>query len=112
MGITSVVSQGCYNGRQEGKLPPLPSSMGAGGTRIDCYTELFLSLLSSERAYSGNVESVVYKNPNPQTSIVLQGDQLIKHRSSGKKFEDKNLPLWRNIHTHRCDLRGSLAHLP
>ena len=34
---------------------------------------------------------------------------LIKHCSSGKEFKDRNLPLWRRIHIHRCALTGSLA---
>ena len=32
----------------------------------------------------------------------------LKHCSSGKEIEDQNQPVWRNIHIHRCALRGSL----
>ena len=89
-------------GEQEGQLPPLPSSMGA----------------KNYWAFSGLADGLVHKNfsggrpPDTLINIALQGDQHTKHCSCGKKFEDKNLPLWRNIHIHRCTIIGSLPPLP
>ena len=83
--------------------------------RIALRTKFFLSLLSSEGAFSGIVDSLVQENlsgdkpPDPQTTIVLLGDQYTKHCSSGKEFEDQNLPVWRSIHIHRYALRGRLV---
>ena len=74
--------------------------MGAGGARFALQTELFLSLLSSEWAFSGIVDSLVFENcpgskpSDPQITIVLLECQCIKHRSSGEEF---SLPLLKNI---------------
>ena len=63
-----------------------------GGARIVLHTELFPSLLSSEGAFSDIVDRLPResfsggKPPDPQITIVLVGDQYIKHRSSGKDF--------------------------
>ena len=65
------------------------------------HTELFPSLLSSERAFPAIVDSLVHKNsswgnpPDPQISIVVLGDQYTVHCSSGKEFEDQ-LNLWQS----------------
>ena len=102
-------------GGQEGQLHPLPSSMGAGGLRIALPTEFFPFLLSSEVAFSGTVDSLVQENisggkpPYPQIPSVLLGDQCARHCSSEKELEDQSLPLWRNMHIHRCALKVSLA---
>ena len=91
---------------------------GAGGARIALHTDLFPSLLLSEGAFSGIVDSSVQdhfsggKPPDNQICIVFLGNKYTKHCSSGKEIEDQNLPLWRNMHIHRCALRGSLAPLP
>ena len=42
--------------------PPRTPVLGAGGARIVVHTELFLSLLSSERAFSGIVDTFVHKH--------------------------------------------------
>ena len=55
---------------------------GVGGPRIALHTELFPSLLSSERAFSSIVDSLVHKNcsggkpPDAQIDIVLLGEVL------------------------------------
>ena len=49
--------------------------------------------------------------PDPQIVVVLLGDQFIKHCSSGKEFEDRNLSLWRNTYSIWIDL-PSLEALP
>ena len=85
---------------------------------VDSDTELFPSILSSERAFSCIVDSLGRRNLSggkpldSQISIVLLGDQHAKNCSSGKSLKTKYLPLWRNIHMHRCALRGSLAPPP
>ena len=81
---------------------------GVGGARIALQTELFASLLSSEEA-SDIVDSLAQENvsrgksPDLQISIVILGDQYIKHRSSGKQFEVNNPLLWRSKYIHRFD---------
>ena len=45
-------------GGRRGQLLPLYSSMGAGRARIALHTELIPSLLSSEGAFSGIVDSL------------------------------------------------------
>ena len=68
--------------------PWLPYDVGSD-------TELFPSLLSSERAFSCILDSLGHKNLSggkpldSKISIVLLGDQHTKHCSSGKKFEDQ-----------------------
>ena len=95
-----------------------PTLGGAGGARIALHTEFFPSLLSSEGAFPGIADDLVPeyfsggKPPNPQSAMASLGDQYTRHSSSGKEFRNQNLPLWRNIHIHRCALRGSLAALP
>ena len=57
-------------GGQHGQLPPLPSSLEAGGARVALHTEFFPSLLSSEGAFSGIADSLVQENfseASPQT---------------------------------------------
>ena len=75
----------------------MPSLERAGGVRIVLHTELFLSLLSSQGAFSSVYIQFVSRNfsggkhPDPQINIVLLGDQYTKHYSSGKEFGDQNL---------------------
>ena len=63
-------------GGQEGQLPPLPSSMGAGSARFALCAALFPSLISCEGAFSGVVDSLVAanfsggKSPDPQVNVV------------------------------------------
>ena len=65
--------------------------MGAGGARITLHAELTPSLLSSEWAFSGIVDSLVQetfsggKPPDSQIIIVLLGNQCSKHFSSSKE---------------------------
>ena len=65
-----------YAGGQEGQLPTLLSSVGAGGARISLCAALFLSLISCEGAFSGIVDSFVSTNfsggtpPDPQVNVV------------------------------------------
>ena len=73
-----------------GTAVPPPSSIGAGGARISLQTELFPTLLSSQGAFSGILDSLVQEisleqAPDPQITVVLLGDQYIKLRSSGKE---------------------------
>ena len=69
-------------------------TLGAGGARITLHNKLFPSLLSSERAFSGIVDSLVQetfsvsKPTDPQICIVLLGGPYTKQCSSGKEFED------------------------
>ena len=87
--------------------------MGAGRARIALHTELILSLLSSEGAFSGIVDSLVQENffsgkpPDPQICIAFLGSQYTKS-CSGTEIEDQNLPLWRNIHIHDVPLEDAL----
>ena len=99
--------QGRQYWRARSVAASLPSSMGeAGGTRITLHNELFQSLLFCEGAFSGTVGSLVRENfsgrkpPDPQITTALLGDQYTKDSSSGKEFEDQNLPLWRNIYIY------------
>ena len=83
---------------RRGSCPLSPSSVGGGGARIALHTELFPSLLSSERVFSGIVDSLAHKNfsgvkpPDDQTSTALLGDQRTKHYSSGKSLKTKIYP--------------------
>ena len=43
------------------QLPPLPSTIGAGGARIALYTELFPSLLSSKGSDGHFAQNSFYK---------------------------------------------------
>ena len=66
-------------GGQVGQLPPLLSSMGAGGARIALHTEFFPSLLSSEGVFSGISDSLVEdfsggKPPDPRIAVESPGD--------------------------------------
>ena len=94
-------------------MPPLSSFMAAGGVRIPFHTELPPSLLSTEEAFSGIVDSLVQENfsggkpPDPQIIVVLLGDHCIKHCSSGKK--PKSSPVEEHIYMHRFAIIGSLA---
>ena len=78
------------------------------------HVELLPSLLPSEGAFS-NVDCLIQENcsggkpPDPQIALVFLGDRYSEHCFSGKELEDQNLPPWRNIHIHRCALRGRLA---
>ena len=97
-----------YAGGQEGQLLPLSSSMGGpggpggpGGARISLHSELFPSILSSHRAFSGIADSLVHKHfseskpPSsltPKITFLLLGDQHNKHCSSGKSLKTKIYP--------------------
>ena len=78
---------GLYNIQEfhQGHIP-----WGAGGVRIALRTEFFPSVLSSEGAFSGIVDSLVLENfsggksPDPEIDNVLLGDKYTKHCSSGK----------------------------
>ena len=65
---------------------------GIGETGIALHTALFPSLLFSEGAFSGLVNSLVLENfpggtpLDPQIPTVLLADEHIKHCSSGKDF--------------------------
>ena len=91
-----VPHRGTYAGGQEGKLPSLPSSMGAGGTRI--------ALLTSKGAFFSIVDSLVHENfserkpPDPQITIVLLGDQYIMHCFSGMSLKAKSSPVEEHIY--------------
>ena len=69
--------------------PPLPYSMGAGGARAVLRTELFPSLTSSKRAFSGIIGSLILENisesmsPDPKLALYCY-----EHCSSGKELED------------------------
>ena len=68
--VYPIGKEDTYTGGQEGQLPPLSLSMGAGGARIVLNAELFPPLLSSEGAFSGIVDSLVQENfsgASPQT---------------------------------------------
>ena len=113
--ILRIRIRDAYAGGEGGTVAPLPSSLEAGGARNALHTELFSSLLSSEWAFSSVIDSLAQENyfenkpPDPQICMVLLGDRYAKHWSSGKGFENQNLPLWKNIHIQRCVLRGSLG---
>ena len=107
-----VIIRDAYAG---GQLPPLPSSVGAGGARIALHAELLPFLLPSEGAFSDVVDGWIQENfskgkpPDPQITVVFLGDKYSKHCPSGKELEDQNLLLSRNMHIHRYALRGRLA---
>ena len=95
-------------------LCPHPWGGGQKGQELSFILNSFHSI-SSEEAFPGIVDSLVQehssedKPPDPQVCILLLGDQYTKHCYSGKEFEDQNLSLWRNIHVHKCTLRGSIC---
>ena len=103
-----VSHRDAYAGGQEGQQLPLPSSMGAGGTRIALDTELFPSLLSSKGAFFGIVDSLVQENfsegkpPDPQITVVLLGDQYNKHCFSGKSLKTKSSPVEEHIYAYHA----------
>ena len=69
-----------YAGGQKEQLPPALIQWGAGGARIAVHTKLFPSLLYSERAFCGSVDSLVHKSfpggkpPDHQIRILLLGE--------------------------------------
>ena len=71
----------------------------AGGAILAPHTELIPSLLSSEGAFSGIVDSLVQENffwgqaTSPQIFIVFLGNQYTKTYSSGKEIEGQHLAL-------------------
>ena len=68
--VENVLSRDAHARGEEGQLPSLPSSMGAGGTRIALHAELCRSLLSCEGAFFDVSDSLVQKlflGESPQT---------------------------------------------
>ena len=123
--MTSPEQQSCYRDCSSGKATSvflLPwagtNTLGGIGARIALHAELLPSLLPSEGAFSDVVDGLIQENfsggkpPDPPITVVLLGDKYSKHCPSGKELEDQNLPLWKNMHIHRCALRGCFAPLP
>ena len=59
------------------QLPPLPKTWGAGEARVPLHTELFPSLLSFERAFSGILDSLVLLEKSLRTRIYPCGRTYI-----------------------------------
>ena len=60
-----------WEGRR-GSCPLLPHPWGAGGTRIALHTDFIPSLLSSEGAFSGIVDSLVEDTSSDTLKDLLQ----------------------------------------
>ena len=89
----------------------------AGRARVALHTELFPCLLPLQGAFSNIFNSLVQENffcgqaPRFPNYHGIARRQVLKALFFWKELEDQNLLLLRNIHIHRCALKGHLALL-